>query len=237
MKTAMLCVMIMAVLVTSAQRDHFGSWNVLNSRLTLAPRLELFNEFQLRSQSFYADHYYYEVKGGISYFLSKNFSLLAGVGRYITFSDPGNFTKPVTGNEFRFWQQLTMNNYLQRIKFEHRYRVEQRWFKTGYRNRFRYRLNAAVPLNTTKVENKTIYLSAFEELFFTNKAPYFERSRLFGGVGYQVNKYFTVQPGYVYQFDYTANGSSLGKHFFQFSLMIDLDGDRNPHQNVRTPLD
>ncbi|RYY55942.1 MAG: DUF2490 domain-containing protein [Chitinophagaceae bacterium] len=236
----MRIIILLSVLLVSVtghtQKSHLGSWNVINSRVTLAPHWELFNELQLRSQSMYQDHFYYEVKGGVSYFLSKNFSVLAGVGRYITYSDPGSFTKPITGNEFRLWQQLTMNNYLTRVKFEHRYRVEQRWFKTGYRNRFRYRLNAAVPIAKKKMEPNTFYVAAFNEIFLTNKAPYFERNRFFAGFGYQINNYFSIQPGYVHQFDY-RNSLGTGKNFFQLTLMIDVDGSRNPYEGIRTNMD
>lgn len=233
--TILLCILLVSVHGYS-QKSHLGSWNVINTRVTLAPHWELFNELQLRSQSMYQDHFYYEVKGGVSFYLSKNFSFLAGVGRYITYSDPGTFNKPITGNELRFWQQLTMNNYLTRVKFEHRYRVEQRWFKTGYRNRFRYRLNAAVPIANKKVEPKTFYLAAFNEVFLTNKAPYFERNRFFVGFGYQINNYFSIQPGYVHQFDY-RNDLGAGKNFFQLTLMIDVDGSKNPYEGIRTNMD
>lgn len=236
MRSCIVAILLLVQGIACAQKSHFGSWNVINTRITLAPRFEAFNELQLRSQSFYKDHFYYEVKGGISYFINKNFSFLAGAGRYITYSDPGSFTKPITGNEFRFWQQLTMNNYLEKIKFEHRYRVEQRWFKTGYRNRFRYRLNAAVPIGHNKIEPRTPYVAAFNEIFLTNKAPYFERNRVFVGGGYQINNYIGIQPGYVYQYDY-RNGNGAGKHFFQLTLMLDLDGSKNPNQRIPSNLD
>ena len=236
MRLLLLLSVLLFSLAGQTQKSHLGSWNVINTRVTLAPHWEFFNELQLRSQSMYQDHFYYEVKGGISYYVSKNFSVLAGVGRYITYSDPGTFTKPITGNEFRLWQQLTMNNYLTRVKFEHRYRVEQRWFKTGYRNRFRYRLNAAVPIGRTKVQPKTFYLAAFNEVFLTNKAPYFERNRVFGGIGYQINNYFSLQPGYVHQLDY-RNNMGTGKNFFQLTLMIDVDGAKNPYERIPTNMD
>lgn len=219
-----------------AQKSHFGSWNVINTKLVLSDKWSLFNELQLRSQSFYANHFYYEIKGGASYSINKNFSFLLGAGRYITYTDGGSFKKPVTANEFRFWQQLTMNHYLERIKFEHRYRIEQRWFKTGYRNRFRYRLNTAIPINHKKMEPKTFYVAAFNELFFTNKAPYFERNRFFSGIGYQLSKNFTIQPGYVYQYDYRNNEGS-GKHFFQLTLMIEIDGDKNKNEKIPGNVD
>ncbi len=237
MRARLLAVLLLTASIAHAQKSHFGSWNVINTRITLAPRVEAFNELQLRSQSFYKDHFYHEVKGGVSYFLNKNFSVLLGVGKYHTYSDPGSFTRPVTRNETRFWQQITMNNYLRHIKFEHRYRVEQRWFKTGYRNRFRYRLNAALPLHESKKFGPgKAYLAAFNEVFLTNKAPHFERNRFFAGFGYQINKYFGIQPGYVYQYDY-ANNEGKGKHFFQLTLNIDIDGDKNPFEKIPGNVD
>lgn len=219
-----------------SQKNDFGSWNVINTEVTLSPKWGIYNELQVRSQSFYDNHFYYEIKGGMSYSVNKNFSLLVGTGRYVTYSDGGSFKMPVTAKEFRLWQQLTMNHYLDRIKFEHRYRVEQRWFTTGYRNRFRYRLNMALPLNKRKIEPGTFYLGAFEEVFLTNTAPYFERSRLFIGAGYQLNKNFTVQPGYVYQYDY-RNDVGAGKHFFQLTLSIDLDAHKSPNERIPGNLD
>ncbi len=129
-----------------------------------------------------------------------------------------------------------MNQYLRRMKFEHRYRVEQRWFKNDYRNRFRYRLNAVLPLNQFKVGPKTLYLASFNEIFLTNKAPYFERNRFFFGTGYQFTKFFTVQPGYVYQFDYRAE-RGLGKHFFQLTLTFDIDADKSSQEKIPSNLD
>ncbi|MBC7947089.1 MAG: DUF2490 domain-containing protein [Chitinophagaceae bacterium] len=232
-----LCSCLMMLCITTySQKKDFGSWNVINTKITLDAKWGLFNELQLRSQSFYDNHFYYEVKGGVSYSVNKSFSILLGTGKYITYSDEGSFKKPVTANETRFWQQLTMNHYLERLKFEHRYRIEQRWFKTGYRNRFRYRLNAAAPLSNKKMGPKTLYISAFDEVFLTNVAPYFERNRFFAGVGYQFNKTFTVQPGYAYQFDY-RNLSGAGKHFFQLTLMIEVDAHKNPNEKIPGNVD
>lgn len=236
MRVFLFVIVMMVSFTATSQPSDFGSWNVINTRLTLAPKWSVFNELQLRSQSFYSNHFYYEIKGGVAYSINKNFSVLLGIGKYITYTDGGSFKKPVTSNEFRFWQQLSMNHYLERIKFEHRYRIEQRWFKTGYRNRFRYRLNTAVPINNKKMEPGTFYASAFNELFFTNTAPYFERNRFFLGGGYQISKFFTVQPGYVYQFDY-RNNKGAGKHFFQLTLMIEIDADKDPNEKIPSNVD
>src|SRR5947209_16480812 len=100
------------------------------------------------------------------------------------------------------WEQFVLNNNIDRIKIEHRYRVEQRWINGNYFNRFRYRLNAVVPLNHSTTIPKTIFVSVFDEVFFTDKVPYFIRNRFFAGTGYQFNKIFTMQVGFIRQFDY-----------------------------------
>ncbi len=232
MRKLFFAVLLLFHLTVFSQQGHLGSWNVINTKVTLNNRWSVFNELQLRSQSYYNNHYYYEVKGGIGYSLNKNFSLLLGTGKYITHSNGGNFKRPLSSNETRFWQQVTMNQFLQRVKFEHRYRIEQRWFSNNtYKNRFRYRLMAALPINKPKMEPKTFYFTAFDEIFLTNKTPYFERNRVFAGAGYQFNKQLTLQPGYVYQFDY-KNGNGTGKHFFQLTLMIELNAHRNPNEKI-----
>lgn len=236
MRTCFLVAMLLAYSFAFSQRSHFGSWNVITTRVTLSEKWGIYNELQLRSQSFYNDHFYHEVKGGVSYAISKNFVVLLGIGDYQTYTDGGNFVKPVTAHETRLWQQLTMNHYLERVKFEHRYRIEQRWFNTGYRNRYRYRLNAAVPINHKKMGPKTFYIASFNEIFLTNKAPYFERNRFFAGPGYQISKHFTIQPGYVYQFDY-RNNVGQGKHFFQLTLTIDINAEKSAAERIPGNLD
>jgi len=231
MKNLLLSTLLALSCIAYSQPKDLGSWNVVNTKVNLSSKWSVFNELQLRSMSFYNHYYYYEIKGGVGYAVNKNFSFLVGIGKYMTYSDGGNFEEPVVANEFRLWEQVTMNNYLDRVKFEHRYRVEQRWLQNGYRNRFRYRLAAAVPINKKKFEAGTFYFSAFDEVFFTNSAPYFERNRLFAGVGYQFSKHFTLQPGWLNQFDY-KNNTHFAKHFFQLTALIELKVEKRRHEKI-----
>ncbi|RZM05126.1 MAG: DUF2490 domain-containing protein, partial [Pedobacter sp.] len=87
MRSFLLAVLLLGLSTCAiSQAGHLGSWNVLNTKLTLSKKWSVFNELQLRSQSFYNDHYYYEVKGGISYAIDKNFSVLLGTGKYLTYT-------------------------------------------------------------------------------------------------------------------------------------------------------
>jgi Protein of unknown function (DUF2490) len=208
-----------------------GSWNIANLKVTLNDKWSLFGEAQIRSLAFYDNFHYYEFKAGASYSLGKNFSLAVGLGNFDTYAAGGNFKTPMQNDEFRTWVQLTMSQYLQRLKFEHRYRAEQRFTLNGYRNRFRYRLNTVLPLNSPKVQAGTFYLTANDEIFFTNNAPYFERNRLFVGGGYEFTDAFTLQAGFMNQFDYRINDET-GRNFLQVSLLFDLDFKKSGKEKV-----
>lgn len=207
----------------SAQSDlnHLGTWNILHVRWAISQRWSLFAEPQLRSLRFYDHFHYYEVKGGVQYNLNPNFSFVFGFGEYHTYQEGGDFVRPQASDEFRTWWQLTMNQNLARLKFDHRYRAEQRWTQKGYRNRFRYRLNLNAPLNKSKSAPGAWYLTASDEIFFTDRAPYFERNRFFAGAGYVANTWLTLQAGWMRQFDYRIDDET-GRNFLQLSLTFSL---------------
>ena len=238
MKLLLTILVLLTVQFSFAQNDKLGTWNIVNFKYNADQKWSVWAESQTRSQLFFNHFFYYEIKGGIGYSINKNFSFLFGTGRYATYSNDGNFKKPFANEEFRLWQQITMNQYLDRLKFEHRYRIEQRWLSNGgYRNRFRYRLNVVLPLKNKRLDPKTFYLTAFEEVFLTNKAPYFERNRIFGGFGYKFNNAFVLQPGYIYQFDYRADNTKSGKGFFQVALFIELEKHKSFQEKLPASVD
>ncbi|HRE37524.1 MAG TPA: DUF2490 domain-containing protein [Chitinophagaceae bacterium] len=215
---------------------QMGSWNIVNAKLDLTQKWNLFGELQLRSLKYYNDFHYYEVKGGASYAISKGTSVSAGFGIFDTYSPGGNFKTPMVNDEWRTWIQVSLTQYEKRLKLEHRYRAEQRWTSNGFRNRFRYRINTALPLNNKKIEPGTYYLTASNELFFTNRAPYFERTRIFIGGGYEFSHLFTLQAGYLHQFDYRINDET-GKDFFQISLLFELKWKNKSGEKVPGGMD
>ena len=160
-------------------------------------------EVQARSNALLRQYFYNELKGGLSYDLDKNFTVLLGGGRYATFGEPG----PVSV-EKRLWQQLVLSQYMSRLRIEHRYRVEQRWLtyraedSTAFRQRLRYRLNAFLPLTHPTITGNTVFLSVYDELFLNPRGPVFERNRLYAGVGYQLNTHLNVQLGWLRQANY-----------------------------------
>lgn len=211
-------------------QNNFGSWNILNATVNVSEKWTVFGEAQLRSLSFYNQFHYYEVKTGATYKLNKNFSFTTGFGSYNTFSEGGNFETPMRNKEIRTWLQINNKNQLEYFVIDHRYRAEQRFATNGYRNRFRYRVVATVPLNNKKLIPKTYYIQAWNELFFTDKQPYFERNRLFLGGGYEFSKNFTFQAGYIHQFDYKINDET-GRDFLNIAFLYSFDVKKEMERN------
>ena len=230
-KTILLVTLIfISCMQASAQPKGPGTWNVGNVQYHMNEKWVAWAELQTRSYKVFNDFYYHEVKAGMQYNVNKSAMVLMGTGQYVTYSEGGNFKAPTLTHEWRLWEQMTLVNNIDRFKIEHRYRVEQRWLTTGYRNRFRYRLNAIMPIAHKKLEPKTLYLTAFDEIFLTNLKPHFERNRIFGGAGYEFSNSFTLQLGALHQYDYRANGTTAAITFFQTSIFFNINAAHITHE-------
>lgn len=204
-----------------AQKTDLGSWNILNVKFNQSPKTSLFVEGQIRSLSFYNDFHYYEYKGGVNYKLNKSVQFSLGAGSYQTYREGGDFKLPKNNDEFRLWPQLILFQSVGPLKIEQRYRAELRWTSNGYRNRFRYRLSASYPFGNTSKGYNRFLASVSNELFFTDKEPYFERNRLQLNLNYKLSEYTTFQLGYLQQFDFRINDET-GRDFLVVGIYHEL---------------
>jgi hypothetical protein len=90
--------------------------------------------------------------------------------------------------------------------------MEMRWTSNGYRNRFRYRLGFSYPFGKESKGYKPFQISVNNELFFTDKEPFFERNRAQIAFNFKTSKQSTFQLGYLHQFDYRIN-DEIGRDF------------------------
>jgi hypothetical protein len=219
------CLFLLAICFDnlSAQTFHPGSWNIMNIKYNPSEKWSLFGEAQLRSLHFYDDFHYYEYKGGINYKAGKNIALTIGAGSYQTFAEGGNFVEPKNNDEFRLWPQITLFQTIGKIKIEQRYRAEQRFTSNGYRNRFRYRIGASYSFGKENSGYKPYQISASNEIFFTDKEPYFERNRALVAFNWKTSRSSSIQVGYLKQFDYKINDET-GRDFLVVGLYFELFG-------------
>jgi hypothetical protein len=204
-----------------AQSLDLGSWNIINIRYNAFNNWSVFGEGQLRSLKLYDNFHYYEYKGGVQFKAHKSLSLVLGAGSYQTYKEGGNFVEPKNNNELRIWPQLLVFQSIGILKLEQRYRAEFRFTNNGYKNRYRYRLGASYLFGKETHNYKPFQISVSNEIFFTDKEPYFERNRLQLSLNYKPSKETTLQLGYLHQFDYKINDET-GRDFLQIGFFIEL---------------
>lgn len=204
-----------------AQTMSLGTWNIVQMRFGITEKITVFTEAQLRSLKFYTHFHYYEYKGGIEYKALPTLRLSLGAGDYDTYREGGNFITPKNNDEFRLWPQVILAQTLGKFTIEQRYRAEFRFTSNGYRNRFRYRISLQYPFGKPKENIRPFQLSVSNEIFLTDKAPYFERNRLAFNFNYRLNESVAFMIGYLHQFDYRLTDET-GRDFLQLGLTIDL---------------
>lgn len=215
------------------QAPGLGSWNILNLKYGINKQWSVFGEAQLRSLRFYRHFHYYEYKGGVNFQVVPQMRLTLGLGDYDTYAEGGNFVTPKNNDELRIWPQVNFTHKVGAFVLEQRYRAEFRFTKQGYRNRFRYRLGVSYPFGNNKAGYRPFQISAGNELFFTNREPYFERNRINIALSYRYSSALTLQAGYLHQFDYRINDET-GRDFLQLGLFFELSkhGDKQKPANI-----
>ncbi len=207
-----------------AQYSGLGSWNIVNLNYQHTAKWSFFAESQLRSLGFYNQFHYYEAKAAIQYKVQPGFAITLGAGTYQTYKEGGNFVTPKNNDEFRIWPQFLLYQSVGKFKIEQRYRAELRFTSNGYRNRFRYRMSLSYPFGKSLAWGKPYSLSVSNELFFTDKEPYFERNRAACNFMYKPKENVHFMLGYLHQFDYKINDET-GRDFLQVGIYFLL---KNP---------
>ncbi|MFD0749854.1 DUF2490 domain-containing protein [Mucilaginibacter calamicampi] len=188
-------------------------------------------ELQLRTNTFVGQFYYYELHGGISYNTSNKTAFLLGTGRYITDDYRDLSLLPIT-SEFRMWEQVTINENWQRLNLENRFRVEQRWVNSNYRNRFSYRLSLLFPLTHRQMTANTVYINVNDEISLNNKMPNFERNRFLATLGYQFSTPLRIQAGWSHQYIHTSTNTAAKGSMALAVVYRVIRGTHKPHPHI-----
>ncbi|HRO44093.1 MAG TPA: DUF2490 domain-containing protein [Flavipsychrobacter sp.] len=204
---------------TNAQRlsdnNNIGWFCSLNT-IQLNKKFSLWLEYQWRSDNLVTDWQQSLFRTGIQYNFKNGVSALVGYGYIITYPYGDYPAGPYTIPEHRIFQQLVWNDAIGRVGLNHRIRLEQRYlgkidqkapeYKVDdwtYLNRVRYQLRATVPLNKKKLEDKTLFAAAYDELFIgfgkNVNQNIFDQNRIGLLLGYQFNKTLRIEAGFLNQ--------------------------------------
>jgi len=134
-------------------------------------------------------------------------------------------------SELRIAPQVILTQQIGKLRIDHRFRYEFRWIgqnqpvddksfiyggdftSTIYRERIRYQLKGTLPLNKSKMEDKTLYAQAYDELMVglgsnTPNINIFDQNRVLIGLGYRFNKFYSVEAGFLQQVIFRFNNAS-----------------------------
>ncbi|MFH4966612.1 DUF2490 domain-containing protein [Gaetbulibacter sp. M240] len=189
-----------------AQESDFGNWLIYIGNKKLNSKWNIHNEVQYRNYNAISDLEQLLLRTGLGYTFNNNQSnLLLGYGYILSENYIGNTDDKESVNEHRIFQQFISNQSIGNVRLSHRYRFEQRFVESDFKMRFRYFLSLNIPLVGNENTQNKWYLSAYNEIFLNTKTAIFDRNRVYGGLGFNINSNVRVEAGYMNQFFETSS--------------------------------
>ncbi|MCO4813525.1 MAG: DUF2490 domain-containing protein [Flavobacteriales bacterium] len=202
--------------------DKLGAWYMYFFNTTFKKSSwGMQGDIQYRNWNIGGDLEQLLLRGGITYKPKKaDIKLTLGYGN-VTSGSYGSDNS--TSSESRIYQEaLFPVQFGNRFYTSHRFRYEQRFVENqDFRTRYRYNFFLNIPLNKAAMDDKTIYLALYNEIFINgqrnigngNSVEIFDRNRLYLALGYMIKKGLKIQLGIMNQ---TTN--SWQKNQVQFSF-------------------
>lgn len=186
------------------------------------------NDFKTPSQ--------YLVRTGLSYQLSDALSIGAGLATFAGYS--GN---TVNKREYRSYEDMVIKQNFQPFSLMQRLRIEQRYFRNlaegnyvndNYNWRFRYRLQATLPV--IKMNSQRLLLTAGDEIFINagkQVNTIFDQNRLLVGPVWEFSKSISFTALYNGQFaELTSGGAFARTRVIWLSITTKFKSKSNPSQ-------
>ena len=183
------------------QDSDLGNWFIYFGNKQINPKWNWHSEVQYRNYNFIGDLEQLLIRTGIGYNLSENNNNVhLGYGFILSQNYVEGTDEKVDVIEHRIYQQFITRQNFGRFSLQHRYRFEQRFIEDDFSLRFRYFLGLNVTFNNVEMTDNTWYLSIYNEIFLNTTGEIFDRNRLYGGIGYKLNKTLRFEVAYMNQF-------------------------------------
>ena len=206
----LLAILILTPLLLVSQPSDLGNWLIYFGDVKIKSNWNWHHEVQYRNYNFIGDTEQLLLRTGIGYNLSENNNNVHFGYAYI-YNEPyiGDTDSKTSFSEHRIYQQFITRQAFSRFAIQHRYRFEQRFFEDDFRLRLRYFLSINIALNNKQMVDKTVYISAYNEIFMNTEQTYFDRNRLYGGLGYRFSKNIRAEIGLMNQTTNSASRNQL----------------------------
>ncbi|PXW16186.1 MULTISPECIES: DUF2490 domain-containing protein [Chryseobacterium] len=200
-------------ILTFAQKNDLGAWYMYFGNNKISKKLNWHNEIQYRNFDALGDLEQLLIRTGVGYDLTENNNnVLLGYGFIL--SQPYVNGEKKENIEHRIFQQFITKQKFGRFYLQHRYRLEERFLQDDFRMRFRYMLGLNIPITQKEMLPKTLYASVYNEIFLHFNSPVFDRNRVYGALGYVINKNMRIEAGYMNQIQENRNRGQIQIGFY-----------------------
>ncbi|MFN5440222.1 MAG: DUF2490 domain-containing protein, partial [Flavobacteriia bacterium] len=145
--------------------DQLHGLVVYQGNHKLNEQWDLHTEYQWRRADGFADWQQSLARVGLDYKLNPNCTVSGGYAWVVSYPYG---SQPIANrtNENRVWQQIILKQPIGNLQVQHRYRLEQRWIDTQFKQRIRYRAQCIIPLQKTYLEQSIgLFMNINNEVF------------------------------------------------------------------------
>lgn len=247
-KFLLLCVLFFyqKVLAQNTRLNHSNSigWYNYFGTFKLSNKLGLHTEYQWRRDHLILNWQQSLLRIGINYNLTPRIMFRVGYAWVETFPY-GEYSLNSFGKDFtehRLFEMTQLNHREGRVDFTHRFMLEQRFVDTyssvnefkedkfSLLNRARYMVKLQMPFINKEIKYQSPYLAVYDELFIgfgeNVNMNIFDQNRLGILIGYQFNKLFKIEAGYLNQILQFGRQIS-GRNVFQYNSGLILNVNVN----------
>lgn len=175
--------------------DNLGAWYMYFGTNKVSDNLSIHSEAQFRFYETTSTFNQLLLRTGLNYHINENAIATLGYGYISTDGTFEDIPNEKNSTEHRIFEQFILKNQVGKFKFEHRYRLEQRFISTQAddftEHRARYRLQLTYPID------EKWFLNVYDEVFINLQEPIFGQNRLYGAIGYNIKSNFSLQLGYL----------------------------------------
>ena len=207
--------------------DKLGAWYMYSGTHRVSDRLSINSGAQVREYETTNNLNIILLLTGVSYNINSNITTTMGYGFLNIDNSYEDLPDENNTDEHRIFEQVSLKNKLWKLRFEHRYRLEQRFLDYSDRkdtqHRTRYRLKITLPLNDT------FFINVYDEIILNLQNDLFSQNRLYTALGLNINKNSKVQLGYL-----KHNFSDASFDRLQVGISINTDFRNKKEKNTIT---
>lgn len=194
-----LVVTVVCSFLLKSQNSKVGNWFIYFGNQKINKTFNWHNEVQYRNYNFAGDLQQLLLRTGIGADINASTNVLAGYGFIRSENYVYGTGDKLIINEHRPFQQFIHKLKWKRLYIQNRIRVEERIFGNDFKLRFRHFLLLNLPINKATMEKNAFYLSAYNELFLHPYGNSFDRNRVYGAIGWVLNKHIKFEAGMMSQ--------------------------------------